>query len=52
MGWGAHYFRDDTPRDFAEYYEGVTATTGPVRWFHDAPEGSLVWFRDFRAATA
>lgn len=53
VGWGPHYFRDDRPRDFDDYYAGVIETwgsksTGPVRWLHDAAIGSLVWFRDLK----
>ncbi len=53
VGWGPHYFRDDLPTGFDDYYAGVkatwgTKTTGPVRWLHDADIGSLVWFRDLK----
>ena len=53
MGWGPHYFRDDAPNDFDDYYAGAVdawsdAKLGSVRWFHDAPQGSLVWFRDLQ----
>lgn len=53
VGWGAHYFREDLPSRFDDYYAGVeekwgSKSTGPVRWLHDADVGSLVWFRDLK----
>ena len=51
MGFGAHYFRDDVPTDFADYYASAVAKwskrdMGPALWFYEAEPGSLVWFRD------
>jgi hypothetical protein len=52
MGWGAHYFRDDVPRDFDDYYPGAEKAwpkkLSSVRSFHAAALGALVWFRDLQ----
>jgi hypothetical protein len=51
MGWGYYQGSGHVPTDFGEYYRNVTETwenTGPVKWFHDASLGSLVWFRDLQ----
>jgi hypothetical protein len=51
MGWGAHYFSDREPVDFDDYLAGAVSAwssraMGSSRTFHDAPLGSLIWFRD------
>lgn len=53
VGWGSHYFRNDEPKNFDDYYAGAvklwgSRELGPVRHLHDAEVGSLVWFRDRR----
>lgn len=54
LGWGADHFpRPLVPRDFDHYYQQARKVWSehqltPVRQFHDAPRGSLIWFRDLQ----
>lgn len=55
MGWGTNYLAGVASDGFAEYFEAAVAkwsrrSMSSSRAFHDAENGSLVWFRDLTGA--
>ena len=52
MGWGYHYFTEENPQGFEDYYGAArqfwpdSKDLSSVRRFQEAASGSLIWFRD------
>jgi len=52
MGWGYHYFSEENPQGFEDYYDAArrcwpdSKDLSSVHRFREAASGSLIWFRD------